>query len=90
MAGIWFAFQNGLPPNSNNGFHLQKITRNKIIDKTDKNSFLHFQYVLLKSKTASLVAVDCCLRKWKEMVSTSPKISFHQLKHGLSLKTGFH
>ena len=37
LAGMWFVFQNGLPPNFNNGVYLQKKTRNKIIDKTDKN-----------------------------------------------------
>ena len=31
-------------------------------------------------KLLPLVAVDCCLRKWKKMVSSSAKISFYQLK----------
>ena len=37
LTGIWFVFKNGLPPNFNNSFHFQKKTRNKTIDKTDKN-----------------------------------------------------
>ena len=36
-----------------------------------KNKFL------LKEKLLPLVAVDCCLRKWNKIVSTSQKISFH-------------
>ena len=44
----------------------------------------------LKEKLLPLEAVDCCLRKWKKMVSTSQKISFHQLKYALPFKIGFH
>ena len=31
------SLKNGLPPNFNNSFHLQKKNRSKTIDKTDKN-----------------------------------------------------
>ena len=44
----------------------------------------------LKEKLLPPAAVDCSQRKWKEMLSTSQKISFLQLKYGLSLKIGFH
>ena len=37
LAGTWFVFKNGLPPDFNNSFHLQQKTRNKTTDKTDKN-----------------------------------------------------
>ena len=39
---IWFVCKNGLPPNFNNSFHLQKKTRNKTIDKSDKNLVSRF------------------------------------------------
>ena len=43
----------------------------------------------LKKKLLPLVAVDCCMRKWKKMVSTSQKISLHYLKYVLYFKIGF-
>ena len=37
----------------------------------------------LKEKLLPLAAANCCLRKWKKLVSASQKTSFHQLKYGL-------
>ena len=72
------SLKNSLPPNFNNSFHLQKKIRNKtIVKKQTKTSFPRFQYVLVKWKLLPQVAFDCFLRKWKKMVSTSPKISFN-------------
>ena len=31
----------------------------------------------LKKKLLPLAAVDCCLRKWKKIVFTNHKVSFH-------------
>ena len=74
----------------------KKLGIKKILFPVDKNSFsiagmkdwlqIMFQ---LKKKLLLLVAVDLCLRKWKKMISTSQKISFHQFKYALSFKTDF-
>ena len=52
-----------------------------LVDKnlvfTSRNEELTEKYVPIEEKLASTVVVDCCLRKWKKMVSTGQKISFH-------------
>ena len=44
----------------------------------------------LKKNLLPLVTVDCYLRKQKKVVSSSQRLSFHQLKYGISLKISFH
>ena len=54
---------------------------------TCRNKGLAEKYVpVVKEKQLSLAAVDCCLRKWKKVVSTSQLAS---ISYGLSLKIGF-
>ena len=61
---------------------LVSTSRNMVRLKTD--------FPLISVIVFRLFQVDCCLRKWKKIVFTRPKISFHWLKHGLSLKLAFH
>ena len=49
----------------------------KKLASTNRNKYWQKNMFQLKEKLLPLAAVDCCLRKWKEMVSTSQKISFH-------------
>ena len=44
----------------------------------------------LKEKLLPLAPIDCYLRKWKEIVSTSRKNSFNWSKYGLSLIIRFY
>ena len=44
---------------------------------TSRNEGLAEKYVPVEEKMLPLAAGDCCLRKWKKMVSTSQKPSFH-------------
>ena len=48
---------------------------------TSANEGLAEVYVPVEKNLFPVTAVDCCLRKWKKMVSTSQKISFHWLIH---------
>ena len=65
-------------------FHYQKKAWNKKIlfpvDKkvvfTSQNEELIEKYVPVEKKILPLATVNCYLRKWKNMVSTSQKISF--------------
>ena len=52
------------------------------VDKKDlvftrRNAGLAEKYVPVVEKLLPLAAVDCCLRKWKKMVSNSREIIFN-------------
>ena len=44
---------------------------------TSRNKGFAEKDVPVQEKLLPLVAVDCCLRKWKKMVSICQKICFH-------------
>ena len=62
----------------------KKTWNEKILFPVDKNSFALARMkdwlknmCQLKKELLPLATVDCCLRKWKKMVLTGQKISFH-------------
>ena len=98
LAGIWFVFQNGLPPNFNNGVYLQKKTRNKIIDKTDKNLVSIFPICSSQRETASTGSSWLLFKKMEENGFHKPKNQFSLVKNmvflqklaSINLSDGFH